>query len=334
MKQLIRICLIASLSAGFCACANPSESQAQEGGEENKETLNIVTTIFPAYEWCREVIGENPSGVKLDFLLDSGADLHSYQPTALDMLEIAEADLFVYVGGESDKWTKDALKQAVNPDLEAVSLMELLSSHIKEEEIVEGMEEEEEEHEEAEEEAEYDEHVWLSLRNAMEAVTEIADILSSKDAANAAVYQSNAKAYIGKLQALDTQYTDAVNHAEVKTLLFADRFPFRYLTDDYGLDYFAAFAGCSAETEASFETILFLSHKVDELNLHHVMTIENNDEKIAKTVIDNTQNKNQNILHLDSMQNITAKDAENGVTYLSVMEDNLLVLKQALENRE
>ena len=166
----------------------------------------------------------------------------------------------------------------------------------------------------------------------MEAVRQIADILSAKDAANASVYQANAEAYIKKLQALDAQYADAVNSAAVKTLVFADRFPFRYMFDDYGLSCFAAFPGCSAESEASFETILFLSNKVDELGLNYVMTIENNDEKIAKTVIDNTQNKNQNILHLDSMQNITAEQAKDGTTYVSVMESNLSVLKQALKN--
>lgn len=326
MKYLTRIALCLALPLCLCACG--SDQKPTEGTEENTETLHIVATVFGAYEWCREVIGENPADIRLTFLFDSGADLHSYQPSAMDLLEIAEADLFVYVGGTSDEWTKDAMKQAVNPNQQAISLMELLSSRIKEEELIEGMEAEEEE----EGETEYDEHVWLSLPNAMEAVRQIADILSAKDAANASVYQANAEAYIKKLQALDAQYADAVNSAAVKTLVFADRFPFRYMFDDYGLSCFAAFPGCSAESEASFETILFLSNKVDELGLNYVMTIENNDEKIAKTVIDNTQNKNQNILHLDSMQNITAEQAKDGTTYVSVMESNLSVLKQALKN--
>ena len=215
-----------------------------------------------------------------------------------------------------------------------INLLEALGDAVKEEEIVEGMEaeheaEEAEEHEE-EEGPEKDEHVWLSLRNAAALCKVIAEKLGEIDSANKEIYTANANAYIEKLNALDGQYKDAAAAAKVKTLLFADRFPFRYLADDYGLDYYAAFVGCSAESEASFETITFLAGKADELGLRTILQIESADGKIAQTVKDTTKTKDQTILTLDSMQSATTTDIENGVTYLSVMEKNLDVLKDAL----
>ena len=188
-----------------------------------------------------------------------------------------------------------------------------------------------EEGEESEEEPEYDEHVWLSLKNAKVLCKAIADNLSEIDPENKDVYIQNEKDYAAKLDALDQEYQTTVDASTQKTLLFGDRFPFRYLVDDYGLDYYAAFVGCSAETEASFETIKFLSEKVDELGLKNVMTIEKSDQKIAKTIIENTKDKNQSILTLDSMQSTTSDDVKNGTTYLSVMEKNLEILKEALQ---
>jgi len=256
-------------------------------------------------------------------------------------MKISTCDMFVYVGGESDGWVDDALKEAVNPDMKVINLLETLGDKAKEEEVVEGMEadhdhehEEGEEHEgeedEHEHEAEYDEHIWLSLRNAEELVNVIAENLGEIDSANADTYMANAEAYNEKLAALDKEYQDAADKAQVKTLLFGDRFPFRYLTDDYGLDYYAAFVGCSAETEASFETITFLSQKTDELALPCVMTIEGTDHRIAETVVANTAAKDQKVLTMDSMQSVTAKDVEAGTTYLGIMEKNLEVLREAL----
>ena len=181
------------------------------------------------------------------------------------------------------------------------------------------------------EEKEYDEHVWLSLKNAQILCKAIAEALETVDPEHKDVYATNVDAYLEKLSSLDSQYQDAVANASQKTLLFGDRFPFRYLVDDYGLSYYAAFAGCSAESEASFETISFLAKKVDELGLKNIMTIENSDQKIAKTIRDNTKDKNQEILSLDSMQSTTSEDVKNGTTYLSVMESNLDVLKKAMQ---
>ena len=192
-------------------------------------------------------------------------------------------------------------------------------------------EEDHDHHHDHEHEEELDEHVWLSLNNTMIICDKITESLKKLDKANADTYQANADAYKEKLTVLDTQYRSVVNEATVKTLLFGDRFPFRYLTDDYNLTYYAAFTGCSAETEASFETVIFLAGKVDELNLTSILTIESSDKKIAETIKNNTDSKDQKILTLNSLQGITSEDIKNGVTYLSVMTDNLEVLKNALK---
>ena len=291
----------------------------------------------------KSILGDNPAKAEITLLLDKGVDLHSYQPTADDIMKISTCDLFIYVGGESDGWVKKALQEANNKNMVVINLLEVLGDSVKEEEIVEGMQAEEHDHEDEDHdhedgdhdhedgEKEYDEHVWLSLRNAVKLVDSISKGMQKADADNAKTYEANAKAYIEKLKALDAEYEKAVTEASVKTVLFGDRFPFRYLTDDYDLKYYAAFVGCSAESEASFETITFLSGKVDELGLKAVITIEGQDHRIAETIVQNTKEKNQKILTLDSLQSKTSKDVKNGTTYLSVMEKNLSVLKEALQ---
>lgn len=346
MKKYISM-MLAVVMAVFClsACGqsgstdsteNPAqtepavteESTTNPTEEASADKLKIVTTIFPEYDWVRQIAGDQISNMELTMLLDNGVDLHNYQPTADDIMKISDCDIFVYVGGESDEWVEDALKEAVNKDMQVINLLEVLGDSVKTEEMVEGMQETEHDHEHEEE---ADEHVWLSLKNAQTLSNAIASALETADPANKETYAANAASYVEKLAALDTQYQEVVDIASQKTLLFGDRFPFRYLVDDYGLSYYAAFAGCSAESEASFETISFLAQKVDELGLKNVLTIEKSDQKITKTIIENTRDKNQNILTLDSMQSTTSDDVANGTTYLSVMENNLSVLKEALQ---
>lgn len=316
------------------------------------DKLKVVTTIFPQYDWTREIMGDKASSTQLTLLVGNGVDLHSYQPSIQDIAKISTADIFIYVGGESDSWVKDALKNAANKNMKVINLMKVLGDKVKAEEIKEGMQAEEEEdhdehdhdaedhaheaeghhhHHDDDEEVEYDEHVWLSLRNAKILSAEIAEALSEKDPANAASYKANFASYSAKLDALDKDYTAAVASASKKTILFGDRFPFRYLTDDYGLDYYAAFVGCSAETEASFKTVVFLSKKVDGLGLNSVLKIESGDGKIARTIVQNTKNKTAKVLTLDSIQSTTLKQANAGTTYLKIMEENLKVLKEALK---
>ena len=332
MKKYISIILAAAMSVcGLSACGQADSNQTTEKDEKQ---IKVVTTIFPEYDWVREIAGNEGDHVDLTMLLDNGVDIHSYQPTAEDIMKISDCDLFIYVGGESDAWVEDTLKEAVNKDMKVINLLDVLGNSVKEEEVVEGMEVEEEESEEKseeEEEPEYDEHVWLSLKNAKVFCKAIADDLSEIDKDHAETYQKNEENYAAKLDALDQDYQKTVDESSQKTLVFGDRFPFRYMADDYGLDYYAAFAGCSAETEASFETITFLAGKVDELGLKNVMTIEKSDQKITKAIIENTKDKNQKILTLDSMQSATSDDVKAGTTYLSVMEDNLEVLKEALQ---
>lgn len=330
MKKFLSIFIAAILTVGCLSACGTDNTKS--GAKDDK--IQIVTTIFPEYDWVMNILGDNTANAEVSMLLDSGVDLHSYQPSVEDILKISTCDLFIYVGGESDEWVDDALKEATNKDMVVINLLELLGDTVKEEEVVEGMQEEEHDHEESEEhdeDAEYDEHVWLSLRNAVTLVDSISKALQSIDADNAESYKNNADMYTQKLNALDAEYQAVVSEASLKTLLFGDRFPFRYLVDDYGLSYYAAFAGCSAETEASFETITFLAQKVNKLKLPAVMTIEGTNLKIAQTIVENTQSKDQQILTMDSMQSTTAKDIQNGTTYLSVMENNLSVLKQALK---
>ena len=505
MKKMIPLFLVLTMAVGLLAGCG--KKNAAEKGESDSNKLSIVTTIFPEYDWVKEILGDKAESTDLTMLLSSGVDLHSYQPTADDIVKISDCDLFVYVGGESDGWVESVLKNADNKNVKVINLLNVLGDSVKTEETVEGMQETEHAHDHSKEvstfedhevqdrslsdwagswqsaypfaldgtlddafaamaeegemtadeyktyyqngyktditnigiegdhiaftyedgkkvgsdykyigyyiqnwstgtkaamyrfeavdrtsgapiyiefndhmiesaapehfhirmsnesfdaivdpekswptffpadmtgedlcehmeghdhEEEADEHVWLSLKNAKTLVGAISNALQELDPDNKDTYAANAAAYIEKLSTLDGAYQSAVDGAARKTVLFGDRFPFRYLVDDYGLRYYAAFAGCSAESEASFETVSFLAKKVDELKLPCVLTIEGKSHKIAETIVENTAEKNQKILTMDSMQSMTSEDVANGTTYLSVMEQNLSMLKEAL----
>ncbi len=360
---------------------NSGANENNSGAADFSDKVRVVTTIFPEYDWVREVVGTGTNSVDksaadsvdVSMLLDNGVDLHSYQPSAADIVNISTCDLFIYVGGESDKWVDDALKEATNKDMVVIDLMDVLGDSVKEEELVEGMQgEDEEEHSHEDEDAdhdhedadhdhedadhenedtdhehedsddghhheagekEYDEHVWLSVKNAEILTNEIADKLSEIDPSHADAYKANAQAYTEKLSGLDKEYQSAVDNAGKDTLIFGDRFPFRYMVDDYGIKYYAAFVGCSAETEASFETIIFLAEKIDELNVPVICTIENSDAKIANTVLQNVKSGEKEIVTFNSLQSVTSIDVKAGANYLSIMQDNLNVLKTAIESK-
>ncbi|WP_405340866.1 metal ABC transporter solute-binding protein, Zn/Mn family [Fibrobacter sp.] len=326
--------LAAALTLVACSAESSEKTPAQK-------KVSIVATTYPQYDWLKNVLGDRVGAVNLKLLIKNGTDLHSYKPSAQDIAAIASADLVVYVGGESDEWIEKALSATPKAGRVQMSLMQALGDRVKEEEVVEGMQaEEHEHHEHAEahedhdhhEEVENDEHVWLSLKNAIILVDGIAEALAKIDAENATTYKANASAYMAKIQELDNSYTAATSSAENKTVLFGDRFPFRYLVDDYGIKYFAAFVGCSAESEASFETVAFLAGKMDTLALPAIFTIDGSNGKIARAILDaSKKSKEAQVLTLNSMQSVTDAQMESGMDYLSIMQSNLEVLKKALK---
>lgn len=420
-KNFLSILTVSLLSLSLSTLYGSESVSASTGDQSSK--IKITTTIFPVYDWTMNILGDKAKNSEVTMLLDNGIDLHSYTPTADDIVEIGNSDVFIYIGGHSDAWVEDVIKSSANKDLVAINLVELMGDEIKREKVVEGMDahnhsdhkhehdadcdgkdcdheshkhdyadgnHDSHEHEsegfahnthkhehdghdhEAYKKEDYDpdahkhehddhahdahkhahddcnkddhsdcdhahdhahahtdEHVWLSLKSAEILVNKIAKALYEVD--NNEDYLINATEYAQKIATLDASYQEAIEDLPIKTLLFGDRFPFRYLADDYGLDYYAAFTGCSAETEASFETIVFLSKKVDELDLNYVMKTQNASHKIAETVVNSVNKKGVKVLVLNSLESNTNKDLEIGVSYLSVMEENLKVLKEALK---
>lgn len=354
--------LAAALTFTACSAEKSEKTPAQK-------KVSIVATIYPQYDWLKNVLGDRLDAVNLKLLIKNGTDLHSYKPSAQDIAAIASADMVVYVGGESDEWIEKALSATPKAGRVQVNLMEALGDRVKEEEVVEGMEHEhhhehgdpstssgtEEHHEhhdkvgepaeptaaeahedhdhhEHAEEAENDEHIWLSLKNAEILVRALADAIAKVDSTNATEYHMNAALYVAKISALDAQYRAATDSATLKTILFGDRFPFRYLVDDYGIKYFAAFVGCSAESEASFETVAFLAGKMDSLALPAIFTIDGSNGKIARAVLDaSKKSKDTPVLSLNSMQSVTDAQMQAGADYLSIMRENLEVLKKAIK---
>lgn len=307
-SAIITICLVL-IFALFTACKSE---------EKSDKRLKVVTTIFPVYDWTLQILNGDDKDVDVSMLLSNGTDLHSYQPNANDIRKISNCDVFIYVGGESDEWVDDVLKEAKNKKMKVVNLMDVLGDRLKEEDNEDSKD------------REYDEHIWLSVRNAKLCSEAIEKAMSEINPKNADLYRNNLEEYQEKLQDLDNSYQELVSKARQKTLIFGDRFPFRYLLSDYELSYYAAFSGCSSETEASFSTIKFLADKVDKLGIKHVIIIEKSSKKIADTIIENTKNKNQDVLTLDSMQSITEKDIKAGADYIKIMEKNLKTLKKAL----
>ena len=342
--------LAAALTLVACSAESNEKAPAQK-------KVSIVATIYPQYDWLKNILGDRQDAVDLKLLIKNGTDLHSYKSSAQDIAAIASADMVVYIGGESDEWIEKALSATPKAGRVQVNLMQALGDRVKEEEIVEGMQAEEEhehhhelgeeaeehehhehaekhehEHHEHAEEAENDEHIWLSLKNAEILVMNLADAISKVDTAHATEYHMNAGLYIAKISALDAQYRAATDSATLKTILFGDRFPFRYLVDDYGIKYFAAFVGCSAESEASFETVAFLASKMDSLALPAIFTIDSGNGKIARAILDASKKSNSaQVLTLNSMQSVTDVQMQAGMDYISIMQSNLEVLKKAIK---
>ena len=320
MKKILSIvvivCCVFSLVTVLSAC---------EGDSWDNGNLKVVTTIFPEYDWTLNLLGEHAEGVNVKNLLNSGVDMHSYQGNFRDTRYITTCDLLIYVGGESDDWVEDALKQAQNKDMIVIKLLDVIEDALDEAEGIEG----EEEHDHDKEAL--DEHVWMSLRRVKVCVNAIADALVKLVPDNAEDFTQNAISYCQQLDELDEEYKQVVDTTTTKTLVVADRFPFAYLFDDYGLSYYAAFSGCSAATDPSLDTIKKLADKVNEIGAKVLIVTETDDGQIAPQVKALTQSKNQKILTLNSMQSIGAKDRTDSVNYLVIMQSNLEVLREALQ---
>jgi zinc transport system substrate-binding protein len=316
LKRLIFIFCAVLLVSG-AAFARPRQDRGRE------DAVSVVTTIFPSYDFVREIAGDR---VNLSLLLPPGAESHSFEPTPRDIIQIQNSDIFIYVGGESEAWVErilDSIDSYKTGKLKVISLMDLVE--VVEEEIMEGMQEEEEEEEG--EGPEYDEHVWTSPRNAKLIVQGINEALCQADSANAALYRRNAEAYQAKLDELDSAFQTVVRGGRRRTIVFGDRFPFRYFADDYGLSYYAAFPGCSTETECSAATVAFLVDKIKDEGIPVIFHIELSNEKIADTISEATGAKK---LLLHACHNVSKRDMDRKVSYLELQRGNVERLKEAL----
>lgn len=339
----ILMLVVALLLAG-CSTYSPKEDHR----------LSIVVSSFPSYEWTLRVLGDRAADIDVELLSDKGIDPHSFQPSTNDFLKISKADLFIYGGGPSDLWAQDALKNAANKDMKTLSLIAELAGNVKlvgidslhahDEEAVgghgtslsetaaqdsgsDGAHHAGDGHDDSNE---IDEHVWMSLKNAGIYTRSIANIMIEIDPEHKEIYEENADAYIAELDTLDGEYANLIQNSAQKTVIIADRYPYRYLFDDYGLEAIAAFDGCSADFEASFETILALAKQLDEHHSNKIVVTDSSNQKIAKAVAENSTQTNIEIEVLDSMQSVKRADIDSGTTYMSIMRSNLEVLTDVL----
>lgn len=294
---------------------------------QNKKTGDIISSGFVGYDFARAITGDESD---ISMLLKPGAEMHDFEPTPEDIINIKNADLFIYVGGESDEWVEELLTDNEIPEEKTLRLMDLVE--VKEEELSEGMEahedHEEHEHDHDEEEVEYDEHIWTSPVNAIKLINGIKDKLSNIHPENKDIYEKNANTYISRLSDIDREIRNVVANSNKKELIFGDRFPFRYFTDEYGLSYYAAFPGCSEQTEASSKTVAFLIDKAKSDGIKTILKIELTSDKLAKSIADEVGAK---VMTLNATHNISSEDFEKGVTYAEIMESNIDVLKEALK---
>ena len=316
MKKSVSIILIFCL---FLCCLSLIACDSLES-----DKTSIVCTIIPEYDWVLNVLGDEKDNFNITCLCSNGVDVHSYQASINDTIKISTCDMFIYAGGESQEWVDDVLANAKKQDKIVIKELDVIGDRALIEEEING-----EEHEDHEHEEELDEHVWLSLINAKLVVGEIAKQLGVLDPANKDKYLANANAYNSQLSSLDENYKETISSSSKKLLLFGDRFPFRYMVEDYSLSYYAAFSGCSTEVNASVGMIIDLAKKVDENNLSTVLKLEDSDGRIAQKIMESSSATQ--VLTLDSMQAITMKKYNNGHTYLYAMTQNLDVIKLALK---
>lgn len=322
MKRRV-FCIVCAMAVMCCfwGCGAP-------GSNKKDDRLKVVATVFAEYDFLRQIGGD---AINLSMLMLPGADIHTFDPTPKDMMTVQDADLFVTVGGESDAWADTIVESVDNERLECLRLMDLVDQ-VVEEEIMEGMEVEEHDGEEHAddhgEEKEFDEHVWTAPKNAMQIVEGLCEKLSQLDQKNAGLYQKNAQRYLKKLENLDQKFNQVVANSKRREIIVADRFPFRYFADAYGLKYYAAYPGCSTQTGASAETIAFLIDRVREDNIPVVFHMELSSQLMCNTICDETGVKKA---QLNAVHNISKRNFDRGIGYLELMEKNVDVLREALQ---
>lgn len=320
MKYIFKITALLLIAAMFfCSCAMP---------QKPVEGFKIVCTTFVEYDFVRNILGGEENVILLN---KNGADMHSFEPTAKDIVEIRTASLFVYNGGASDRWVEKTITATENPDLKSVALMDYVETlSLKDIETMQHGEHHEHDHSEHDHEHspdEADEHIWLSLKNAINIINGLCDDICSVDNANAEKYRANADAYLKQLEALEKEYEKVFTESKRNVLLFADRFPFGYLAHDYSVTYLAAFTGCSSDSEVTAETFTHLIEHAIELNLPFVFKLDGSDGKTAQTVCKASGAK---ALTIDSLQSVSETDVSNGTTYVGTMKNNLEFFKEAL----
>lgn len=319
MKKILKITLllsmILSLNIILIGCGNTNK--------DNSGKLNIVTTIFAPYDFARQIVGDDAN---ITMLMSPGVETHSYEPSPADIIKISECDVFIYVGGENDEWVDGILETIDTEDITIIKLLDCVD--VVEEEIIEGMESEEKEENHDSSEKEWDEHVWTSPANAIKICKVMEEKFEKLDNSNASDYKTNLDEYVGELNKLDEAFKEIVNNGARKTIIFGDRFPIRYFVEEYGLKYFAAFPGCSSETEASASAIAFLIDKVKDEKIPVVFKIELSTGNIAETISDATGAK---VLTFYACHNLTKKEFDSGKTYVDFMWENVSSLREALK---
>lgn len=288
---------------------------------KNNNEIKIVTTIFPYYDFSRAVVGNDEN---IHLLINPGGEIHSYEPTPADIIEIQKADVFIYNGGENDAWVDEILKTIDTSNLTVIKMMDYVDVFEEEDEYIYT---EHQEHDEDEEEIEYDEHIWTSPKNAVKLVKTISEKLINIDEKNKEMYEENAENYIKEIENIDNEIQQIVDNSDTKLLIFGDRFPFRYFVEQYGLKYRAAFSGCSSETEPSAGTVAKLITEIKENNIPVVLYIELSSKKVANTLSEETGAR---VMCLQSCQSVSKEDFDIGKTYVSIMKENIETLKVAL----
>lgn len=311
-KRLISILTVLLLIAlTFTGCTASEKT--------DNENINIVSTIFPQYDFAREITGDKAN---LKMLIQPGGESHTYEPTPQDIISIQEADVFLYIGGENDKWVEDILKSIDTTKIQVVKLIDCVELT-----CVDTTEEHTHAHNEDNHAHEFDEHIWTSPMNAKKMVEVISNAICKADPENSEYYKNNTTAYSAQLIDLDTKIRDVVSTSKRNELVFGDRFPLVYFTNEYGLKHYSAFPGCSSETEPSASTIALLSDKVKQNNIPVILKIELSNSTVADTIASETSTR---VLTFYSCHNLSKKQFEKGESYISMMTANLETLKTAL----